>query len=163
MTKQLTHELLLQTLRYEPETGLFYRRHDVPGRKAGLTGTVCGPYLVVGIAGKNWSAHRLAWYYMTGVWPEVCVEHRNGDGHDNRWDNLRLATRTQNSWNKTKQKDNTSGYKGVMRRNDRWVAVIRWDGNKKHLGTFDTPKEASAAYDAASKVHHGEFSGVYRG
>jgi hypothetical protein len=86
------------------------------------------------------------------------VDHINGIGTDNRRENLRSATHTENMQNRKKHKNNTSGFKGVYAAKGRWRAAIRANGQKHNLGYFDSPEEASAAYDEASQRLHGEFS-----
>ena len=88
------------------------------------------------------------------------VDHINGDKLDNRRKNLRICTHTENMWNQKKRKNNTSGHKGVTKRNDLYEAEIRVHGVRHYLGSFDTAKEASRAYQAASKRFHGEFARI---
>ena len=87
------------------------------------------------------------------------VDHASGDGLDDRRQNLRLATPTQNHRNQRTSKANTSGAKGVSwhKRIGRWAANISVDGKSLHLGYYDTKELAQAAYAAASAEHHGEF------
>jgi hypothetical protein len=85
------------------------------------------------------------------------IDHKNGNGLDNRKKNLRLCTKVENGINRGKQKNNTSGYKGVWQiHNGRWRARIHFK-KSIHLGYFDTIKEAHQAYCKASKKYHGEF------
>lgn len=90
------------------------------------------------------------------------VDHRNGDGLDNRRSNLRLATHKQNSHNKTKHKDNASGFKGVSwdKRNSRWVVSIMVDGVYYFLGRFGSKINAAAAYAKAAHRLHGRFAKI---
>ena len=96
--------------------------------------------------------------FITG-WP--MVDHRNGDGLDNRRSNLRPATHSQNMGNKRRYRNNTSGFKGVTRNTGTgrpWRAVIKADGRRVHLGYFDTAEDAAHAYDRAAIDLHGEFA-----
>lgn len=93
--------------------------------------------------------------FLTG-WP--LVDHRNGNGLDNRRANLRPATKSTNAANSRIRSDNTSGYRGVTRRGRRWVAQITHAGTHHYLGIFVTPEEGARAYDAAALEHFGEFA-----
>jgi hypothetical protein len=86
------------------------------------------------------------------------VDHRDGNGLNNTRGNLRPATHAQNQHNSRLRKDNQSGFKGVHRQGNRWVARIRVDGEQKHLGSFRTPEEAARAYDAAALRLRGEYA-----
>jgi AP2 domain-containing protein/HNH endonuclease len=87
-------------------------------------------------------------------------DHINGDIHDNRRENLRVATIAQNSQNKKLAVNNTSGFKGVFlcKRTGKWVSRIGANGKYRHLGTFNTPEDAYAAYCYAAKELHGEYA-----
>jgi hypothetical protein len=112
------------------------------------------------IDGRQYAAHRLAWLHMTGEWPPADIDHANGDPGDNRWNNLRAATRAQNISNGRKRSTNTSGFKGVSWRSakEKWQAAITVNGLKRFLGYFDDPAEAHAAYVRAAEKYHGEFA-----
>ncbi len=89
------------------------------------------------------------------------VDHINGDPTDNRRSNLRICTVSQNLMNRGANSNSKSGFKGVSpcHSNGRWRATINIAGSKqKHLGYFDTPEEAHAAYVEAAKQFHGEFA-----
>jgi hypothetical protein len=88
------------------------------------------------------------------------VDHINGNRLDNRRENLRLATRSQNAKNVGKKPSNKSGFKGVHKhgRNNSWVAQISVENKMIHLGSFKTPEEAALAYNAAAQRLHGEFA-----
>lgn len=100
--------------------------------------------------------HRL----IIGAKDGEMVDHRNGNGLDNRRFNIRLATRTQNNRNSCKRKNNVSGFKGVTfhKQHTRWSARIKVDKRVFYLGYFDTPEKAATAYNEAAKEHFGEFA-----
>lgn len=87
-------------------------------------------------------------------------DHISGDGLDNRRNNLRIATTSQNQANRKAPKNNTSGYKGVhfYKPLQKWVAYIRVNYKRHHLGYFATPEAAYQAYCEAAKSFFGEYS-----
>jgi hypothetical protein len=88
---------------------------------------------------------------------EEC-DHRNFNGLDNRKENLRPCTKTQNGRNRRTRADNTSGYVGVHKHKTRWVARISCEGNRKFIGGFSSAEDAARAYDKAAIIYHGEFA-----
>jgi len=90
------------------------------------------------------------------------VDHINGDGLDNRRENLRVCTNAQNRLNSRRYRNNTSGAKGVSwcKKTGKWYARIAVDGRRVFLGFFPTINEASDAYAKASSAMHGAFGRV---
>lgn len=86
------------------------------------------------------------------------VDHEDGNGLNNKRDNLRIATRMQNSANKGAQHNNKLGVKGVSERRGGYVAVISVNKKRIHLGDYKTIEEAKQAYDEAAKKYFGDFS-----
>lgn len=88
------------------------------------------------------------------------VDHIDGNRLDNRRANLRVATKSENGRNRGRQRNNTSGFKGVTWEKERgkWVAAIMVGGKQAKLGRFDTPEEAYAAYCTAARELHGKFA-----
>lgn len=159
---ELTLEKLCSILRYDPQTGNWTWLIQKNNRfKAGSrAGSNAGRYWVIKIDGETFTAHHLAFFYMTGRWPQEEMDHKDTDTFNNAWSNLREATRSQNCANRRLHKNNTSGYKGVIwhKQRGRWAAQIRISGTTKHLGFFDTPELASEAYAAAAIETFGEFA-----
>jgi len=108
------------------------------------------------IAGRNYMAHRLAWLYTYGQFPEDQTDHINGDGVDNRLSNIRTATASENMRNQRLHSDNTSGTCGVHlnKLTKKWVARICIDGKLKHIGYFVSIDDAITARKEA-EIKHG--------
>ena len=118
-------------------------------------------YIYVTLHDYKLLAHRVAWFYVTGKWPEEQLDHINRDRRDNRLVNLRPASQSQNSCNGSLRSTNKSGYRGVSweKRKRKWQARIVKDGKQYPLGYFDTKESAYDAYLEAAKRLHGEFAG----
>lgn len=157
----LTAEQLRLVLHYDPHTGVFRRLIPHAGLKRGdvAGGVQSNGYIVIRVHGHQHKAHRLAWLYMTGEWPDSYIDHINMVKNDNRWSNLRLATWAQNQWNTARRADNRSGFKGVgwHKKAGKWSARIKVDGRTRHIGLFVTAIEAHAAYCAAMQARSNEF------
>lgn len=155
---QLTQKRLKELLTYDPDTGVFVwavSRGSV--KKGDAAGKVCDGYRRIQINGMLHTAHRLAFLFMTGAFPDEVIDHINVDPLDNRWANLRIDSCRQNNQNrKYPQRNNTSGFLGVSmcRRSCLWVAQIKYDRKVHKLGLFGTPEEAHAAYLVAKRKHH---------
>ena len=87
-------------------------------------------------------------------------DHKNGNGLDNRRENLRKCSRSQNAKNRKMNRNNAYGFKGISfyKKIGKWGAHIRTNTKFIHLGCFPSAKEAAYAYDVAAKIHHGEFA-----
>jgi len=174
----ITAEYLRQCLDYDPETGLFVwkarpQEHFKDNRaynswNARYAGQKAGSfdkngYLVIGINKKVYKAHRLAFLYVYGWLPKQ-VDHKNNDGlkSDNRIINLRAANHSTNGMNQGKQKNNTSGLKGVywFKASNKWGSIITKGYKRIYLGSFDCPAAASFAYQIAADMYHGEFARI---
>ena len=105
-------------------------------------------------------AHNLIWYIHYGECvPEgMTIDHRDGDGMNNRISNLRLATPKQQKWNRGGlRSDTASGFRGVFRNHGKWRVRYQGGGKKIHLGTFECKYEAAICYVSYCHDHHGEF------
>ena len=159
----LTQEELRNWLSYDPETGIFRwirkpSRSIVVGQMAGHPDDA--GYVRIKLNKKSYLAHRLAWLYMTGEWPERLVDHRDCTPINNRWKNLRQADDGQNSHNQRARRNNRSGAKGIswIPRLEKWRARITVDCKERHLGVYECIEDAIKATIAARCELHGEFA-----
>ena len=151
----LTVEHLRELLNYDPETGAFTWLVDQGRVKAGTSAGYVNDngYRIMMIGGRNFRSARLAWAIMTGAWPEVLVDHEDRDPGNNRWSNLRLATKKQNAENVSRHSDASPGRVGVYwnRRRQQWQAKICHHYKQIHLGWFFVEAEAVAARERAAQ------------
>lgn len=117
-------------------------------------------YVRIGIRNMTYNAHHLAWLYCHGVFPTRCLDHVNGKPGDNRIENLREATTSQNAANKRISSKNKSGRKGVSLcpQTQKWFVQIRVNGRNMALGRYDKLEDAAAAYRTAAVKWFGEFA-----
>lgn len=146
--RNLTHEALKERMSYDPETGEFTWKYSLWGRVAGekVGWYDSRGYHKVSFNGANHYAHRLAWFYVHGVYPKLTIDHINGVKTDNRIANLREACMGVNSRNKPVLPSNTSGYPGVRCEGQKWSAKIRIKARSIRLGLFTNPEDAAMAY-----------------
>nr|WP_277398046.1 HNH endonuclease [Paraburkholderia sp. Tr-20389] len=153
-----------EVLNYDPETGVFTNKRagkgfPRQGKVAGCIDPSTG-YRRIRIDRVLYYAQRLAWQYVTGEIPPFEVDHKNGRRDENWFENLRPATRLENSHNIRATKTNKSGRRGVSWHKEKglWRATIKHDGRWFHLGYFDDPNEAAEVRDLATEMLHGEFA-----
>lgn len=160
----LTQDRLKKHLSYNPETGVFIWLISKSPRVP--VGSIAGyinkkTYTIIMMDNINYPAHRLAWLYMTGKWPKHCIDHIDGNMVNNIFTNLREATQAQNTYNRGKNKNNSTGYKGVFNaspnRTKKFVARIGYNNKCHHIGYYYTAEEAYEAYCEKAKELHGEF------
>jgi hypothetical protein len=158
----LTQERVKQLFTYDRATGNLYwkpRRGVAAGREAGCVSMRDG-YRRVGIDFTDHLVHRIVWLCETGEFPPEVLDHINMDKLDNRIENLRLATKSQNGFNRLRSKRNNSGYKGVCYDKSRgdYLAKICVNYKQINIGRFANPEDAHAAYTAAAEKLHGKFA-----
>lgn len=133
---------------YNPETGILTNRIGGHGKKVGKeAGNLSSNgYRVVCIYGKKYKVARIIWFYFYGQWPTAEIDHDDRIRDNNRISNLFDRTSSENSHNRKKYSNNISGINGVRWNNQRnkWNAYIGY-GPKRHIGTFDSIEEATAA------------------
>lgn len=150
----LTQDRLKELVEYSPDTGEFRYAKSRKGSKyrAGdLLGSLTSVgYMQAQLDGKRYFLHRLAVLYMTGETPSQVVDHINRDKADNRWENLRCTTQQNNCHNQSRAAaNNSTGHVGVHRWGGKYRAKINVGKKQMHLGTFDDPAAAAAAYASA--------------
>lgn len=156
-------EFLREVLQYDPETGVLTFKENRGSNK--VKGKVAGfvrkdGYHFLSLQKKRYLGHRIIWAMMTGDWPENQIDHIDGVRSNNKWANLRAATPSQNNANHSVRIDSKIGLKGVQIHPDtgKWRARINIAGTTKHLGLFNTPEEAHAAFVAAASKVHGAYA-----
>lgn len=149
----ITKEILMSKMTYFPNDGIFKWNHNFNLN----VGYIRDGYLLIKINGKRYFAHRLAWLYVYGIFPDVHLDHINGDRSDNRIKNLRLATNSENMQNqKRPRKDNKTGLLGVYFSNihGKYIAKIVVNHKRIHLGLFEDKEKAGEAYLNAKRLLH---------
>lgn len=156
MKSELTQARLKELLNYDPETGEFTWRGSGSGRKKSSAGHKAAKgYLAIGLLGKTYKAHRVAWMYAYGCWPNGQIDHKDLDRTNNKLQNLREVDPSMNKQNVgVARVDNKCGVLGVSDRGDRFVARLTVRGECVHLGSFSNAYEAHAAYLEAKVMHH---------
>lgn len=158
--KPLTADRLRELLHYDPETGVFTRRvtcgaRSIAGQIAGSKNKRQGHWFI-SVDSQRHQAHRLAWLYVHGHWPEQNIDHINGDGFDNRIENLRDVSQAVNMQNQRNGRSGTSQYLGVCwdSTKNQWLAQIKRDRKNMYLGHFDEEEQAHAQYLVAKRRLH---------
>lgn len=172
---EVNAEVVKDLLDYNPQTGVFtwkvrdrkYCKDDRSWKSwnSKNSGKTAGTpdaegYRQIKIFDKFYKAHRLAWLYIYGEWPSDQIDHIDHIRDDNRIENLRDVTESQNHWNASIQTGRTSQYKGVSwhRQHNKWRVQIKSNGKPKHLGYFTIEIEAARAYDRAAVEHFGIYA-----
>jgi hypothetical protein len=159
----LTQARLQELLAYDAATGVLtwiggsrLNRGRGRPRRIGTRAGFLTPhgYRNIAVDGIIYREHRIIWLLVTGKWPSQFMDHRNRRRDDNRWRNLREATRVQNGQNRGLNKDNTTGVQGVFPSGTRFIAQITVDGEQIYLGAFGTVEQAAVARRSAKEQRH---------
>lgn len=163
--RPLTAEQARMLFNYDDLAGVLCwknKRSNVQaGRAAGtLIKARYTSYLQVVIEYEKYLVHRVIWLLVYGAWPINQLDHRDGNGLNNRLVNLRQASSSENVRHRKNLTTNTSGRKGVSwkRGHRKWCAAIMLARKRHFLGYFDDLDEAAKAYDDAARKLHGEFA-----
>lgn len=158
----ITQNELKELLEYNVDTGIFtWKINKSPMRSGNIAGSVAKDrYTNIQINKKIYKAHRLAWLYVYGSFPNKCIDHINGNRSDNKISNLREANHSQNGMNKKMQSNNTSGVRGVYwnRNVKKWHAEVRLKGKRIYLGLFDSLELAELVVSETRLKYHGQFA-----
>ena len=188
MPKPLTQACLKEVLSYDPLTGVFiwlprtvpekgsvhwHKRRAVSNWNSRYAGKRAGSvhparrhgsttdYWRVRLEGSDYAAHRLVILYMDGSFPPkgMEVDHKDNDGLNNRYDNLRVVTSSQNKMNVSVRGSNSSGVTGVHWRKDtfNWAVQIMVRGKKIHIGHYKNKEDAIKVRKAAELKYFGEY------
>lgn len=141
------HKELKEILDYNPDTGIFTWKKS----KIMSTNAVAGyinhqKYVVISISGKKHQAHRLAWLYVYGKFPNMFIDHINGDRADNRIDNLRDVSNRVNGCNRKIHREGKLPGCTFLKSSNKWQAQIKQNNVYKYLGCFDSQMEAHQVY-----------------
>lgn len=159
---RVTQSQLRESLDYCPDTGEFRWLVDAHcGHKSGdiAGGSNSDGYLVIWLHGRLYKAHRLAWLYVIGEWPTHEVDHEDRNRSNNRWRNLRHATKSSNQHNAC-ARNPASGVKGVYWHppSGKWQVRITLNKRQKSGGYFNNVEDAKLAAMALRTNLHGEFA-----
>jgi hypothetical protein len=151
----LTQDELKRQFHYNPDTGIFTRLSNNTECHC-LNGT---GVILVYVNKKRYLAHRLAWLYINGTFPKFVIDHINHIRHDNRIENLRPATLSQNQHNRKPNVNSSSGIKGLtwLKTRKKWRVRCSLNGVSHHLGDYADIEIAKYAYQEFAKKMHGEF------
>jgi hypothetical protein len=106
------------------------------------------PYGEIEHNGKRYAVHRVVWAVVMGTWPTSAIDHINRDTTDNKIENLRLATPSDNAHNKSKARNNTSGYSGIDRNAGKWRVRVGHGDKSVFGGRYDSLELAIKMRDA---------------
>lgn len=163
MSQELTQDYLKSILHYDPDTGVFtwLKKLSNNTKVMGVAGTIAQDgYVKIRINSQGYPAHRLAWFYFYGTFPQEQLDHINLNRSDNAIKNLRIASHSDNQRNKKISKSNKSGYKNVSwcARAKKWKVGLKVNGKSIHFGYFSDVNDANIAATNARNLMHGEFS-----
>lgn len=159
----ISHDELKRLLHYDPETGIWtWLSGRNKGNVAGVTAASKGGYVFVTINKVAYRAHRLAWFYIKGKWPTNLLDHKDRNRTNNRFVNIREATKSQNCANAKLWKTSTSGFRGVYwePKKKKWRVIIRQGGRRHYFGYYKCKLAAHFVHLVEFRKIFGEFADV---
>jgi len=152
MKNSIFHELFS----YDKATGNIFQKKKRPKIQIGTIAGAITPkgYRYIQAQGRKYPAHHLVWFFETGSFPKLFLDHIDNNKLNNHFSNLREVTTKQNNEHRGKQSNNTTGYKGVTfnKRLNKFIAQIQHNYETHYLGLFNTALEASQAYEKSAKI-----------
>lgn len=151
----LTQARLKELVTYDEDRGILLWNFTYAKCKLGLMagGYDKNGYYIIRLDGIRYFGSRVIWLYKTGEWPDIDIDHKDLNTKNNKWNNLRKATDSQNNSNRRKPKNNTTGFKGIFAvANGKFIARIQVNKKKINLGTYDTKEKAYEAYKKCSQL-----------
>lgn len=132
---------------YDPATGVFrYKIRRARMKVGSVAGADNGRYIQLSLGPKKILAHRAAWFFHYGEWPEQQIDHLDGNGKNNAISNLELVSGRENV-NRGVQRHKKSGLpRGVTTQYGRFRAKAWINGKEVYLGYYDTPEQAHQVY-----------------
>jgi hypothetical protein len=148
MIKHIDLQELKRLFHYDPNTGLFSRLVKISNQDVGSIAGTKGSrgHIQIHINYRKHQAHRLAWLYVTGIWPTQHLDHVNGDRTDNRICNLRIASARMNACNREAHREGKLFGCSFAHDRNKWRAYISVNGKILNLGQYNTEQEAHARY-----------------
>lgn len=157
----VTHERLTEVLDYDPLSGVFKWKQAVGKRvRVGdVAGSTVDGYIRIVLDKVKYRAHRLAWFYVNKVWPSGLLDHKDTNRSNNRIDNLRLATKSENNHNRRLNTNSTTGVKGVTyhKQSGKYVTLVQFKSVQYRFGSHDTIEAAEIAVRRGRETLHGDF------
>lgn len=157
----IEYKELTDTLSYDNNKGILiwkkYNSKNKLKKNGDEAGSIWGRYKTITLNGIQYKYHRLVWFYVYEKWPIGVIDHIDGDGLNNRIDNLRdvdMYTNTQNTKKANSKNKSSSNIPGVSMFKNRWIVRIRVDGRSKQFGSFKTQQEAENECIRVRRIHY---------
>ena len=159
-----TDKEILDRLQYSPELGgscLSWKKSKFPQKVGAMAGSIkSDKYWRIVVGGKTLLAHRIVWFLHHNCFPTADLDHIDNNRLNNKIENLREATRSQNNMNTPQSKRNTSGVKNVSfhKRQKKWEVRVQVNRKMINFGYYDDLELAELIAIEAREKHHGNYA-----